>query len=404
MKNYDFDSSNAFIKQLKISPHQKGNLDNLTFAVKDLIDIAGEVTGCGNPTWAQTHPKAATNAICVDQLLFAGAVCFGKTITDELAYSLIGENHFYGTPINPKAPARVPGGSSSGSASAVACGLVDFALGTDTGGSVRVPANNCGIWGYRPTHSRISVAGVNPLAPMFDTVGVLAKNADTLKAVSTILLGCNEFIRFKSFNIYILEDIFVLVDPDIRQALLPSIKNLREKHEVDSVDLEKIFEKKIDFKWLLDTYVQLQSSEIWSCLGSWIEENNPEFGPTAKNNFYELAKKADRSALQTMLARKEYFENKMNDFLKKGDFLCFPTTPAFPPERGTIKPESRTAGDYYPRALAMNAISGLSRIPQISIPSAEINGIPVGLSFLSSKGNDENLLEFCVDIGKHICE
>jgi amidase len=135
---------NAFVEYVEVEPTGSGSLDGLSFAVKDLIDIGGHETGCGNPTWRGTHPPASVNAVCVEQLLDAGARCVGKTVSDELAFSLLGENHFYGTPLNPKAPDRIPGGSSSGSASAVACGLVDFALGTDTGGSIRVPANNCG--------------------------------------------------------------------------------------------------------------------------------------------------------------------------------------------------------------------------------------------------------------------
>ncbi len=142
--------SGAFAQLLKLEPSGSGPLEGLRFGVKDLIDIAGCVTGCGNPDWAKTHPPAAVNAVCVDQLLAAGATCTGKTVCDELAFSLDGENFFYGTPLNPRAPDRVPGGSSSGSASAVACGLVDFALGTDTGGSTRVPASNCGLYGLRP--------------------------------------------------------------------------------------------------------------------------------------------------------------------------------------------------------------------------------------------------------------
>src|SRR4029077_4269094 len=129
------------------------------------------------------------HAVCVEQLLAAGAHCVGKTVTDELAFSLIGENHFYGTPLNPAAPGRVPGGSSSGSASAVACGLADFALGTDTGGSVRVPASNCGLFGLRPSPGMISVAGVMPFAPTFDTVVVLTRDADVLARVAGTLLG-----------------------------------------------------------------------------------------------------------------------------------------------------------------------------------------------------------------------
>ena len=182
------EQSGAFVERFTLPPTARGPLDGLRFAVKDLIDVAGHRTGCGNPTWLATHPPAMVHAVCVEQLLAAGAQCEGKTITDELAFSLLGENHHYGTPLNPAAPDRVPGGSSSGSASAVACGLVDFALGTDTGGSVRVPASNCGIWGWRPSHGFVSVAGVMPLAPTLDTVGILARSMDVLHRAAAVLL------------------------------------------------------------------------------------------------------------------------------------------------------------------------------------------------------------------------
>src|SRR5881227_3004120 len=181
--------SNAFLTTFELPPTGSGILDGLCFAVKDVIDVAGWKTGCGNPTWRDSHPSAVANAVCVEQLLRAGARCVGKTISDELAFSLLGQNYFYGTPLNPKAADRVPGGSSSGSASAVACGLVDFALGTDTGGSTRVPANNCGTWGFRPSHGLISLDGVNPLAPSFDTVGILAQSIDVLVLAARVLLA-----------------------------------------------------------------------------------------------------------------------------------------------------------------------------------------------------------------------
>src|SRR6516225_5075001 len=182
--------SNAFVTTFDLSPTDRGLLDGLRFAVKDTIDVAGFKTGCGNPTWRDSHPAAVVHAVCVEQLLRAGACGVGKTISDELAFSLLGENHFYGTPLNAHAPDRVPGGSSSGSASAVACGLVDFALGTDTGGSTRVPASNCGIWGFRPSHGFISVAGVLPFAPTFDTVGLFAQSVEVLTRAATVLLAC----------------------------------------------------------------------------------------------------------------------------------------------------------------------------------------------------------------------
>src|SRR5215216_1730279 len=211
--------SNAFITTFDLSPTGSGALAGLRFTVKDTIDVAGLKTGCGNPTWRDSHPAAVVHAVCVEQLLSAGARCVGKTISDELAFSLLGENHFYGTPLNARAPERVPGGSSSGSASAVACGLADFALGTDTGGSVRVPANNCGVWGMRPSHGIISVAGVNPLAPTFDTVGILASSAEVLVRAASVLLACEENPGEHAGTIHLLEEAFSIADPDVRQAL-----------------------------------------------------------------------------------------------------------------------------------------------------------------------------------------
>ena len=215
----------AFVQELEVDPTGSGPLDGLTFAVKDLIDIGGYKTGCGNPNWRYTHPPATVNAVCVEQLLAAGARCVGKTVTDELAFSLLGENHFYGTPLNPKAPDRVPGGSSSGSASAVARGLVDFALGTDTGGSVRVPASNCGTWGLRPSHGFISVAGVNPFAPTFDTVGILASSAVVLAHAASVLLGQEHVPHEEPGTVHLLREAFSIADPEVRRALGPSVGN-----------------------------------------------------------------------------------------------------------------------------------------------------------------------------------
>src|SRR5262245_37986478 len=211
--------SNAFVTTFDLSPSGSGPLDGLSFAVKDTIDVAGFKTGCGNPTWRDCHPAAVVHAVCVEQLLRAGARSVGKNICDELAFSLLGENHFYGTPLNANAPDRVPGGSSSGSASAVACGLVDFALATDTGGSTRVPASNCGIWGFRPSHDFISLAGVNPLAPSFDTVGILASSADVLEKAALVLLADEPLSSCKPTKIHLLRETLALVDSDVEKAL-----------------------------------------------------------------------------------------------------------------------------------------------------------------------------------------
>ena len=178
------DELGAFITHAKvrIEGAAEGPLAGLAFAAKDLYDVAGVITGCGNPDWIRTHEPAGTTAPAVETLLAAGATLVAKTLTDELAYSINGENHHFGTPVNVNAPGRIPGGSSSGSASAVAGGMVDFALGSDTGGSVRVPASFCGIYGLRTTHGRISLDAIQALAPSFDTVGWFARDAAPVEA------------------------------------------------------------------------------------------------------------------------------------------------------------------------------------------------------------------------------
>src|SRR5256885_2590049 len=174
---------------VRIAGAPRGPLTGLTFAAKDLFDVAGHPTGGGNPDWARQNPVPTRHAWAVQRLLDAGATLIGKTITDEVSLGILGENPFDGTPLNPKAPDRVPGGSSSGSASAVAQGLCDVALGTDTGGSVRVPASFCGLYGIRPTHGRLDLTGMMAQAPSSDTTGWFARDAKTFARVSEVLLG-----------------------------------------------------------------------------------------------------------------------------------------------------------------------------------------------------------------------
>src|SRR3954464_1170216 len=222
MHNLSIDQSGAFIETFTLAAAKDGPLRGLTFAVKDLIDVAGYRTGCGNPKWLATPPPGTVSAVCVDQLLAAGATCIGKTITDEFAFSLLGENFHYGTPLNPAAPDRVPGGSSSGSPSAVGCGLGDFAIGTATGGSVRVPASNCGIWGWRPSHGFVSVAGVMPFAPTLDTVGGFARSCELLERVAGVLLaaGADEHVSSSSLGaVHLVREAFQLADAPVREAL-----------------------------------------------------------------------------------------------------------------------------------------------------------------------------------------
>jgi amidase len=388
--------SNAFIATFELPPTGSGPLDGLCFAVKDVIDVAGWKTGCGNPTWSDSHPSAVANAVCVEQLLQGGARCVGKTISDELAFSLLGENHFYGTPLNPRAPDRVPGGSSSGSASAVACGLVDFALGADTSGSVRVPANNCGIWGFRPSHGFISVAGVNPLAPTFDTVGILAQSVDVLARAAHALLARASAPVTKPGTIHLIDEAFSLADSEVQEALLGPVRRLRDffgvRAQKSSLRDLAADEPGRNFATWSDTYCVIQWAEIKSGLGAWIADAKPEFGPDVAASF-ELTNQLDRRRVAAALERRGQYLRCLHDFLGPDDLLCIPTTAAVAPRKGAPRRRSSSGSGYYPRTLGLTSLAGIGQLPQISLPVAHIGAVPVGLSLLARHGQDAALLE-----------
>lgn len=394
-RSYTAAESGAFVELLDLPPTAPGPLDGLRFAAKDIIDLAGRPTACGNPTWRDTHPVPPVHAVCVEQLLAAGARCVGKTVTDELAFSLLGENHHYGTPLNPRAPDRVPGGSSSGSAAAVACGLVDFALGTDTGGSVRVPASNCGIWGLRTSHGVVSVAGVMPFAPTFDTVSLFATSADLLARAAAVLVGCEVPAGRRPGTIHLVREAFELADPDVRQALQVPIQRLRDRwgERVRDISLHEIDGEAADsgLQAWYDTYRILQWAEIRSCLCPWIEAARPAFGPAIAASF-ELTRTLDRGLIAAAVPRRERLSRRLHAFLGPQDFLCIPTVPTPAPLKGSnIRREASGLG-YFPRALSLTSIAGIARLPQVSLPLAQVNDLPVGLSLLGAHGAEGVLL------------
>ncbi len=395
------EQSGAFVETFDLPPPADGPLAGLRFAVKDLIDVAGRPTGCGNPTWRDTHPPAVAHAVCVEQLLAAGAHCVGKTMTDELAFSLIGENHFYGTPLNAAAPSRVPGGSSSGSASAVACGLVDFALGTDTGGSVRVPASNCGVWGLRPSHGFVSVAGVMPFAPTFDTVGILARNGEVLRRSAEVLLAGQTRIGHEPPTIHLLDDALALVDADVRQTLEPVIERLRSVHgrRMTTISLAQVFGDRSGSRWdtWFDTYCTIQWGEIRSSLGGWIAAERPRFGPATAGSFqlvHDLDRRRLRSAIETREACCRVLQNAIGPL----DIWCLPTVPSSAPPKASSA-QDRTGG-YYRKALSLTSLAGIGRMPQVSMPLARTADSPVGLSLIGARGQDMYVVAVAEEIAR----
>jgi amidase len=362
-----------------------GPLAHLSFAVKDIFDIAGHVTGCGNPDWLAGHAPAAETAPVVLQLLEAGADMIGKTITEELAYSLQGENYHYGTPVNPACPDRIAGGSSSGSASAVASGDADIALGSDTGGSVRLPAALCGIFGLRPSHGRVSLGGVMPLAPSFDTVGWFTREADLLRRVGEILLG-PDAAEVQASRLYLMADGFELADEALREALVPSLAALSALLGAPAV--VRIGDNEGGLTALMLRFRTLQAREIWTQHGPWIETARPRFGPEIAARF-EWARRMAGEAPRDEALRREHFSLRMARLLAGGGVLVLPSAPSIAPKKGLDLAASQGFRD---RTLSLTCVAGMARLPQVSLPVAEVDGCPVGLSLVMARGLDMALL------------
>ena len=383
MNILDQDQLGAFCRHthVEVQGAPSGPLAGLTFGLKDIFDVAGHKTGFGSPDWLRTHDAAKVHSHVAQRLLDAGATLAGKTHTEEMAFSLTGENFHYGTPVNVNAPGRVPGGSSSGSAAAVAGGLVDFAIGSDTGGSVRGPASFCGIYGIRPTHGRISLEGVCPLAPGFDTCGWFARDAALLARVGVVLLGGK---AATPGSVLLAQDAFALAMPEAARALQPALvrvsKVLGESQPV-TVSVEGLNE------WF-EVFRVLQFAEIWQQHREWVTRVQPKFGPGIRQRFEAVAK-SDVTDAARRAPQREAIAERLDKLLANNAILLLPTVPDIAPLKN-CPPEQTTA--FRERAMGLLCISGIGRLPQVSLPLATLNGCPLGLSMIAARGNDEMLL------------
>ncbi|HET6223180.1 MAG TPA: amidase, partial [Dongiaceae bacterium] len=372
-----------------------GPLAGTSFAAKDLYDVAGHVTGCGNPDWLATHAPAAATAPVIEQLLAAGATLTGKTITDELAYSLNGQNFHYGTPVNANAPGRIPGGSSSGSASAVAGKLVDFALGSDTGGSVRVPASLCGIYGIRPSHDRIGLAGIMPLAASFDTIGWFTRDAALLARVGAVLLGADTR-EARLRRLLTPADGFALAEEPVQAALAPAVA--AAEAEVGPRQQVQLGEPGGGLGAWMVCFRRLQAREIWRQHGAWIEATKPRFGPEIAARF-AWAKSVSEEPLGEEATQREAFTTRMAALLGDDAVLCLPSAASIAPRIGITGDASQQFRD---RTLSLTCIAGLVRLPQVSIPAGRVEGCPVGLSLVGPRGTDRQLLDLAERVARRL--
>ena len=381
------DPLNAFCKDTEayLIGNSDGPLFGLTFAAKDIFDIEGHTTGGGNPDWKATHPPASRNAWIVQTLVDAGATMVGKTHTDELTRGILGENAHYGTPINSKAPDRVPGGSSSGSAAAVSGGLVDFALGSDTGGSVRIPASFCGVYGLRPTHGRVLLDGILTQAPSYDTIGWFTRDATTYARIAEVVFG-NRIQNTIPSHLIIAEDAFEEADRDVSAVLRPIAEKISGM--VPSSSQIRLASSGLT-DWASQQNI-LQSEEAWDSVKDWVDTVNPRFSFWVSER-YNLAISLTPDQISEAALLREQVRARMDEVFANGGIVVLPTAVAPAPLLGLPASAKK---EIQGRLSHLTCIAGTTGRPQLSLPLGEVNGVPVGLSFMGDHGSDEELIGF----------
>lgn len=377
-----FKMASPFIdSNFSLSAQDSGVLNGLKFAVKDVFDIAGHTSSLGNPLWWRTHLPAHRTAPAIEELLAHGATLKGLTISDELMFSIKGLNIHFGSPLNPKHPDAFTGGSSSGSASAVASGFVDFALGTDTGGSIRVPASYCDLYGFRPTCHAVGLSGVTPLAQTLDTIGVLANDPTTLTQVGKVLhqhstskLSLKRLVYFpETFN---------------QSDRLRWLNNLKKVTTIPihAVNLPLKFSPEI----LLTNFQQIQGYEAWQNDGQWLESHHAKLGSDIQAHF-DLAKRLalKHEAYQIALEQRRTWQSFLNHLLAEDSLLILPTTSsvALPFNCSVSAGES-----VRHQTQLLTTLAGLSGCPQLVIPANQKAGLN-SVSFISAQNQDHDLLK-----------
>src|SRR5580704_14374603 len=369
-----------------------GPLAGLTAVVKDLFDIAGARTGGGNPEWLAAQAPARAHAAAVAKILDAGATITGKTICDEFFFSGSGINAHYGTPMNIRAPGRIPGGSSSGSAAATAANACDFALGSDTGGSVRMPASYCGVYALRPTHGRIDLAGAMAMAPSFDTAGFFASAPGVLRRVGAVLLDAHS-VQATVSCLRVAQDAFAQADAPVtalgRAFLARAARVLPESDETviapDGFDVWR------------EAFRVVQGRETWGSFGDFVTRVQPALGPGIKER---MAFAATVTQAQADAARKTVgaARAQLRGVVAPGTIVALPTAPCIAPRIDMSDDESES---FRVRVIRLGSPAVLAGLPQITIPVGTVAGCPAGLSFIGWAGGDEALLDLACTVAKY---
>lgn len=389
--NPPYDPLQSFVREnhIAIEGSGEGSLKGLVFGVKDVFKILGTTWGNGHPEWLRTSSPDEFTSSMITKLLEDGADLVGKTVCDELCFSISGENWNYGSPINPHDPRRLTGGSSSGSAAATAGGLVDFALGSDCLGSVRVPASYNGVLGMRPTYGRVPNDGEVKYCDSMDVLGYVAENPASFKKISKVILG-EDKEKFKFKKLLIAKDCFDIVNKDVKEALQPAVDyiasgfDLVEEVEVSVEGLED---------WV-ETFRIIQGYEVWESYGGWVRKHKP-YLPLGQEERLEWVSTITMTEYKKALIKMEKITKRMEELIPLDAILCLPTAASVAPLRSTPLEEINATRL---QSSALLCISPLSGTPQITLPMINHEGVPLGISLIGAKGTDLALAEFSADL------
>nr|MDT0662989.1 DUF3225 domain-containing protein [Micromonospora sp. DSM 115978] len=340
-----------------VPPTGTGDLQGQTVAVKDVFAVAGHAIGAGLPTYLDEQPPATTHASAVARLLHAGASVRGIARMDQLAYSLTGDNPHYATPVNAVVPGALPGGSSSGPATAVALGAASIGLGTDTAGSIRVPASYQGLWGLRTTHGSVPVDGMVPLAPDFDTVGLLTRTPELLRSAAAALA------------------------PGPPSALSGEVVDLDDLGLTDLAEYAEAFRVH-------------QGFQAWSTHGAWITDHPGAVLGSTSERFAAASRitPAEDARARDILDR----ARSTIDNLLGAAVLRLPATPG-PAPRLWASP--REIGQTRRATLELTCIAGITGRPALVTPGRSTSGDPVGHCLIGPPGSEPALIAWAVEDG-----
>ena len=383
--NAIMNNSYCFTKDtLTRKPTKSGDLDGLLFAVKDLISIKNHISSFGSRRWRETHQAADHDSSILTNLLNAGAELFGITKMDQLAYSIIGNIGEDEAPININYPKRFCGGSSSGSASAVASGIVDFAIGSDTGGSIRVPAAACGIYGLRTSFDCLPTDGVSELAKSADVLGFFANKPEILSRLMSIFtVGNSKSTIFK--RLLLPQNIHNLTSFEVEA--IGNYAHVIAKNK--DLIIETFDESKFVSNKVRELFARTQSREIWRAHGIWAKENLSYLAKEVQDRFAicEELSMDSQEIIESDLQDKDDYNKKLKEFIGYDGVMCLPILGIEGPNRSMTDEELL---NFRSKTFILAAPSSLSGLPQISAPVPEFS---TNIGLIGPKGSDLALVD-----------